>query len=103
MGVDTSAVCRVLGSMRFTDVPTRWQSVIGLMLPMLFASLRGNATRSSLQMGTSSAEYVNLYDFFDVWMSMLISSWDFLIRTGETLLRKSTNFSAWFRCEKKKS
>ena len=42
------------------EVPTREQIVSGGMLPICFASLRGRATRSSLQMGTISQLKVNL-------------------------------------------
>ena len=49
--METSAVWRVLGSMRLIDVPTRWQSVRGEILPICLASLMGNATRSSLHIG----------------------------------------------------
>ena len=58
--METSAVWRVLGSRRLIDVPTRWQNVRGAILPICLASLMGNATRSSLHMGTSSTEKENL-------------------------------------------
>jgi hypothetical protein len=89
MSVAMSAVFRVDGSRSCTDVPMRVQSTRGLMFPAFFASGMGRTTRSSLQMGTISQENENLKLLVDVWISIEISSSDFLMLTGTTALRKS--------------
>ena len=55
-----SDVCILAGSRTVMLVPTREHIVNGGILPICFASLRGRATRSSLQMGMISQLKVNL-------------------------------------------
>lgn len=76
------------------DVPILLHRSSGEMFPSCCAILMGNAIKSSLHTGTSFAEYVNLYDFVDVWMSSEMSCCDFVTSTGTTAWRKFRKASA---------
>ena len=52
--------CRVEGWRRWSEFPTRLQTVRGSMFPSCRANFGGIQTRSSLHMGRISTEYVNL-------------------------------------------
>lgn len=64
------------------------------ILPNDLAIFGGRQTRSSLQIGTSSVEKVNLYCEVDECISCEMSCSDVFVRTGAMAPKKSLNLTA---------